>query len=194
MWRAASRRQKATIVVALSLAVAAVASRPLRDTPLVPAHSAPSAAATMPSASPTLSAAATQAVADAPTPSVARTAAPTPSRSPATPAPAAPPTPQPTAAPTLVLGFTSLTSPVAKGSRATATVNTNPAASCTIEVVYRSGAATAGGLHPQTADGSGVASWSWQVGPKTASGTGPVTVTCSSAGLQKSVTRKLTVS
>lgn len=190
-WTAASRRPMATIVVALLITVAAVASygRPSGQTQAPPQPSGP-VAVTTPDASPNQSAVARESVSGTPRPSDAAT--PVAAAGQATPLPT-PPTPNPTAPPTLTLVFSSLTSPVARGSRATATVGTNPASYCTIVVAYKSGPTPGGGLQPLTADASGVASWTWKVGPRTGTGSGPVTVTCSSSGLQKSVSRALTI-
>jgi micrococcal nuclease len=91
------------------------------------------------------------------------------------------------------LTFTSLTSPIHRGSYATATVKTKPGAYCTIVVEYKSGPATAAGLGPKSASSTGVASWTWKVGTRTTLGSWPVTVTCSSGGLSKSVTKYLQV-
>jgi hypothetical protein len=89
----------------------------------------------------------------------------------------------------MALAFTSLTSPAARGSNATATVRTAPGAYCTIVVTYKSGPSKAAGLTPKNADGSGVASWTWKVGTRTTLGSWPVKVACSSGGLNKSVTK-----
>jgi hypothetical protein len=192
-WQAASRRQKITIGVALLIAVSGVAAltNPPDNQPpaLARATATPSAsvASVVPSA-----AAATETQA----PTEVATATPNPTAAPTarvTTAPTPRPTPVPTPRPTMTLTFTSLTSPIHRGSYATATVKTKPGAACSIIVEYKSGASTAAGLGPKTASGSGVASWTWKVGTNTTPGSWPVTVTCASGGLRKSVTRYLQV-
>ncbi len=54
--------------------------------------------------------------------------------------------------------FTSVPSPVKHGANATATVQTAPYASCSIEVDYKSGESKAAGLASRFADGMGVVS------------------------------------
>jgi outer membrane biosynthesis protein TonB len=204
-WMAASRRQKATIVVALLIAVAAVGSltAPSGDTHVAQAQPTATATPTRSPASATPSPAATESVIETPTFSQAAITVPTPVPTPVpsttrptpkpTPNPTPRPTPKPTPKPTLTLTFSSLTSPVARGSLATAKVNTKPGAYCTIVVVYKSGPSTAAGLSPHTANASGLASWTWKVGTRTTLGSWPVTVTCSAQGLKKSVTKYLQV-
>jgi hypothetical protein len=200
-WRAASRRQKATIVGALLVAVAAVASlaTPSGDTHVALAQPTATATPTRSAASATPSPAATESVIETPAFSQAATTVPTPVPTPVppttkpTPNPTPRPTPKPTPKPTLTVTFTSLTSPVARGSLATAKVNTKPGAYCTIVVMYKSGPSTAAGLGPHTANASGLASWTWKVGTRTTVGSWPVTVSCSAQGLKKSVTKYLQV-
>jgi hypothetical protein len=106
-------------------------------------------------------------------------------------APAAP-TPGPAPAGKLSVRFSELT-PTAPGGEATATVSTAPGASCSIEVVYRSGPSTASGLTPKTASSTGAASWTWQVGSRTTPGSWPVTVTCTLGSAHASATGQLVV-
>jgi hypothetical protein len=68
------------------------------------------------------------------------------------------------------IGVVSLTSPISAGGKAQLTIQTVPGAACSITVYYKSGASQAAGLGPQTADASGIVSWSWKVGPSTTHG------------------------
>jgi hypothetical protein len=70
----------------------------------------------------------------------------------------------------VTIDVVSLTSPIAKGSIASLTVQTTPGAACSITVYYKSGASEAAGLGSQTADASGQVTWSWKVGSRTTSG------------------------
>ena len=87
-------------------------------------------------------------------------------------------TPAPSAAP-VTLAFVDVSSPVAHGNSAHATVQTVADALCTITVTYKSGPSKAQGLGPQTAGSSGVITWSWIVGTRTTPGSWPIDVTCS---------------
>jgi hypothetical protein len=71
----------------------------------------------------------------------------------------------------------SLTSPVSPGAYATISVRTNPGASCSITVYYKSGPSKAQGLTPGAADDKGLCSWTWKVGPRTTPGTWSISVT-----------------
>lgn len=84
------------------------------------------------------------------------------------------------------LEIVSVTSPVSKGANATLIAKTSPNASCTITVYYKSGASTAAGLGPKTADASGIVSWTWKVGTRTTSGTWSIVVICN--GITKGTT------
>lgn len=84
------------------------------------------------------------------------------------------------AAAMLDVKLVSLTSPVAPGKSATLVVQTAPKAKCTAEVNYGSGKSRAKGLGPKNADAKGTIKWTWKVGTKTATGSWPVTVNCSS--------------
>jgi hypothetical protein len=93
------------------------------------------------------------------------------------------PTPTPTAVPTptpVPLDITKggITSPVAKGDKATLTIHTAVGADCKIEVEYDSGPSKASGLVEKTADAAGDVSWTWTVGQTTKTGSWPITVTC----------------
>lgn len=93
------------------------------------------------------------------------------------------PTPTPTAAPTptpipLDVTKNSMSSPVARGDKATLTVSTAAGADCKIVVEYGSGPSQAAGLGEKTADDAGGVSWTWTVGQTTKPGRYPVTVTC----------------
>jgi hypothetical protein len=101
-----------------------------------------------------------------------------------------PPTTKP--APPLTVAIVSLP-PTGQGSYATATVQTAPAASCSIQVEYKSGPATAAGLDPKTASASGAVQWTWKVGTRTTPGSWPVTVTCTRRSASESDQRFLTV-
>jgi hypothetical protein len=109
------------------------------------------------------------------------------------PTPSRRPTPSaPRAIASLAVKFTSLAA-VDPGSYATATIQTAPGASCSIDVEYKSGSSTAAGLDPKAADGSGAVTWRWRVGAKTTPGNWPVTVTCNEGGATAKGTRDLTV-
>jgi hypothetical protein len=110
-------------------------------------------------------------------------------------APAAPvaatlgPTPAPTAVPTptpvpLDVDKGSVSSPVARGDKATATIRTASGADCKIVVEYDSGPSQAAGLGEKTADADGAVSWTWTVGQTTKEGKYPITVTCFKAERQ----------
>lgn len=198
-WQAASGRQKITIGVALVIALGGLIQI------LQPSNGSPSTAAAASASFAPSQAVATETATPHPTPSLAMatatlapTASPQPTAAPtaqptATPELTAKPTLAPTPQPALLLVFTSLTSPIAAGSYATATVTTAPGARCSIVVEYKSGPSTAAGLEPKTANSSGIASWTWKVGTRTTPGSWPVTVTCSAGGSTKSVTQDLQV-
>jgi hypothetical protein len=116
------------------------------------------------------------------------TARPTTTRAPTT---TRPPTTQPPA-PALSVRIVSLPA-TGQGNPATATVQTAPRASCSIDVEYKSGPSQAAGLDPKTASGTGVVSWTWLVGTRTTPGEWPVTVTCSKGSDSQSDQRDLTV-
>jgi len=72
-----------------------------------------------------------------------------------------------------------LSTPVARGSAASMSVQTLPNSKCTIVVTYNKVAAHAAGLTVQTADDFGTASWDWTVSPSAPIGKGMAKVTCS---------------
>ena len=184
-WTAASRRQKATILIAAILGLGGLASLSQPATVPGPSAGQPPGApveTTAPAETPTTAAAATASAAGSPKLNPKPTAKPTPKA-----------TPKPTPKATLSLAFTSLTSPISPGSDATATSRTAPGAYCTITVEYASGPSKAAGLGPTTTGSSGVASWTWKVGTRTTPGDWPVTIDCSKNGLSRSVTRDLHV-
>ena len=80
------------------------------------------------------------------------------------------------------LEIVSVTSPVSSGSNATLVAQTIPGAECDITVYYKSGASTASGLYPKTADSSGRVSWTWKVGTRTTPGSWQIVVEASSGG------------
>lgn len=98
------------------------------------------------------------------------------------PPPVPPSPPAPPAATALTVTFGSLSSPIAAGKTATASIQTAPNANCSIVVSYKSGPSTAQGLVPKTANVNGLASWSWTVGTNTTPGSWPVDVTCTANG------------
>lgn len=71
-----------------------------------------------------------------------------------------------------------ITSPVAPGSNASITVETNPTSHCSIAVVYNQVASADSGLTTKAADESGVVSWTWTVDKTAPNGIWPVKVTC----------------
>lgn len=83
-------------------------------------------------------------------------------------------------APPSATGFilTQLTSPVARGGNASATIQTGAGVACSIGYVTPSGnRSTAQGLVPETADGNGICAWTWKISSTTKPGTGTVTIT-----------------
>jgi LysM repeat protein len=88
------------------------------------------------------------------------------------------------------LTVSSLTSPVSVGGNATLRAMTTPGASCSISYAPASGTnSRADGLVPKVADGTGVISWTWEIGPGTGRGPGSVRVSC--AG--QTVTREIVI-
>lgn len=210
-WTAASRAQKLVILIALLVSLGSLPGL-TSPAPLPPPAEPPVAAGVTflatgvdlsprapESAAPALTASPPTPFAT-PTPTATPSPTPTPMRTPsATPTPR--PTPRRTPAPTLIakpsirlsLAFRSLTSPVHRGSNATASVHTAAGAQCDIEVEYKSGSSTAAGLLPKDADSAGNVSWTWKVGTRTTPGSWPVIVTCSKAGQTRSVTKDFQV-
>jgi hypothetical protein len=203
-WSAASGRQRATIITAALVALLALgslgapASPPsaggqgaadaARSQPTVTAASfgaASAAASADASASGEPVAVASTTVSPSATPRP--TAAPTPKLTPV-------PTPKPTPRPaSLTLTFASLTSPISRGSDATAVASTTAGAGCSIVVEFASGPSQASGLGSKTASSAGSVSWTWKVGSRTTPGSWPVAITCSAGGATKSVTKYVTV-
>ena len=200
-WRAASGRQKGTIVIALLVAVAGLtqlgSSQAAGPTT---ALRAPSATAPLRGPSAIAGAtprAATASAAGASTPpavvSPSSALAPTPPPTPR-PTPRPTPTPKPTVKPaTLTIRLVSLTRTVSRNGTASITVRTTASARCSIEVDYASGPSTAAGLVAKTASSSGLASWSWKVGGRTTRGTWPIHVTCSRSGMSATLSTSFTV-
>ncbi|CAN5555098.1 hypothetical protein BH20CHL6_BH20CHL6_06660 [soil metagenome] len=93
----------------------------------------------------------------------------------------------------MTVGFTRLTTPIYRGSRATAAVSTKPGASCTITVTYKSGVSRAAGLGRKTASSTGRVSWTWTVGSSTTPGRWPVKVRCTKNGVSASATKYIKV-
>lgn len=125
----------------------------------------------------------------APEPGSSRAPAPGPASAPAPPPPATDPEP----ATELSVTFTSVTSPVKAGSKATAAVATVPGASCSVTVTYKSGPSKAQGLDPKSASSAGEASWTWTVGSRTTTGDWPIDVTCELGGTSASARTLFTV-
>jgi uncharacterized protein len=71
-----------------------------------------------------------------------------------------------------------LTSPVARGSTASMSVQTLPASKCTIVVTYGKAVVHTAGLTTQTADDFGTAAWDWTVSKTAPIGKGSAKVTC----------------
>jgi len=104
---------------------------------------------------------------------------------------AAAPTPVVTASPAAVQAVVTFVNgplTVPNGQNATLEVKTTPNTACSIEVDYKSGAATAAGLVPKTSDSAGNVSWTWKVGANTTPGVWPITVTCGGSFGQTHIT------
>jgi hypothetical protein len=74
-----------------------------------------------------------------------------------------------------------VTSPAEAGSIATLVASVSSARSCSVTVLYKSGAARAQGLVPKRPR-DGRVSWTWMVGTRTPPGRWPIVVSCGSAG------------
>ena len=81
----------------------------------------------------------------------------------------APPEPTETTAPAGIV-FLSWPETVRRNEDATVVIQGQPGVKYRIAVYYSSGASTAAGLEPVTADSSGQASWTWHVGGRTKPG------------------------
>jgi hypothetical protein len=191
-WRQASRKQRVAIVAAVVVGLGGLSALGNAVSPTPSATpGATLSALTTPTASPTPAASATPTGAPTATPTSAPTATveptlePTPSVEPTL---DLAPTPEPTEVPPLAVTKSSLTSPVRRGSTATVAVKTAAGASCSIDVVYKSGSSTAAGLYPKTASSTGKVSWSWKVGTRTTAGTWPIYIDCSKGDQQGSLT------
>jgi hypothetical protein len=183
-WRAASRRQKVTIAVALLFALGGVAtlaapagtlpagqpSTALGSSTGGPSVGASSIAATAVPTEALVTAAASS------NPTAKATPKPTPT---ATPKPTPRPIPKPTPKPVvLTVRITSVTSPAYRNSYATLGARTHAGARCSIEVDYASGPSSAAGLLDKTATSGGTVGWTWKIGGRTTLGTWPIYVSC----------------
>ena len=121
-----------------------------------------------------------------PTPTLIRTPSPTPAETP-------PSTTILTVPPSLFAQIVSLTSPIARGNKATLEADTLPGAQCSITVRYKSGPSKAKGLQLSQADNQGTVSWTWTVGGRTTPGSWPIEVSCTSDSRQAKVTTELFV-
>jgi hypothetical protein len=72
-----------------------------------------------------------------------------------------------------------VTSPVARGHRATLVARVAPVRRCSIAVYYKNGPAH---LNPKMLVGGGLVSWTWVVGRSTPLGRWPIKVACGSSG------------
>lgn len=72
-----------------------------------------------------------------------------------------------------------ISSPIARGGEALASMKSYPDASCSIKVMYNNVASTESGLLTKVADDFGVVSWSWTIAQTDPIGSWPVDVTCS---------------
>jgi hypothetical protein len=72
-----------------------------------------------------------------------------------------------------------VTSPVARGHRATLVARVAPVLRCSITVYYKNGPAH---LKPKPLVGGGLVSWTWVVGKNTTPGRWPIKVACGSSG------------
>lgn len=103
-------------------------------------------------------------------------------------APAPQPAPAPTAPAATGVTITREPGTVSAGSTASVSAKAAPGVTCSITVMYKSGASTAQGLGPKTTSGDGSVSWSWKVGTRTTPGSWPVTVTCGGQSARTAVT------
>jgi competence protein ComEC len=89
--------------------------------------------------------------------------------------------------------FAHVTSPIKRGSQATASVATTAGAGCNITVTYKSGPSSAAGLDPKSASTDGSVSWMWTVGSRTTAGDWPIDVRCEHGGENAAARSMLTV-
>jgi hypothetical protein len=80
------------------------------------------------------------------------------------------------------VAINALTTPVAIGTNASASIATTAGSKCTIVVTYANGISTDSGLAPKQADDYGSVTWTWTIGASVAPGTGTVKVTCAYNG------------
>jgi len=87
-------------------------------------------------------------------------------------------TPPPATNPTSPEGVSidTLTSPVAAGSPASVSVQTDNTSICTITISYS--ASNISSLKPDTTNPYGVAEWTWTIPPTTPAGNYPIKITC----------------
>ncbi len=88
------------------------------------------------------------------------------------------PTEQPTEppAPQYEIQLKSITSPVARGQKATVEIIGKPNTEYTISVIYSSGPSKAQGLEPAVSDADGQVSWTWRIGASTSTGKKEITI------------------
>lgn len=72
-----------------------------------------------------------------------------------------------------------VTSPIARGALASASIKTYPGATCNIKVLYNNIPAEETGLTDKIADVYGVVNWDWTISNSAPEGTSPIHVTCS---------------
>lgn len=85
------------------------------------------------------------------------------------------------------LALVTFAATVARGSSPTLAVRTRAGATCTMQVTLPSGRiSTAAGLGSTTADGSGLAAWTWHVSTATGPGTATAQVRCPTGSLTRS--------
>jgi hypothetical protein len=105
-------------------------------------------------------------------------------------------TPDPTAKPDaspIPVKVTSVSKSVRRDGTASVAIKTNPGATCSIDVQYKSGSATAKGLDPKKAGTTGSVVWKWKVGRNTTKGTWPIEIDCRLGDRTGSASTKFTV-
>ena len=80
------------------------------------------------------------------------------------------------------VAINALTTPVAIGTNASASIATTAGSKCTIVVTYAGKVSTDSGLGPKQADDYGSVTWTWTISSTVAPGTGTVQVTCAYNG------------
>ncbi len=101
--------------------------------------------------------------------------------------------PRARAAGAVPLHIVRLTSPIARSTTASLTIQTAAGAGCTVRVRYRSGPSRAAGLEEKTAGREGRITWSWRIGNKTALGKWPIDIACTAEGAQSQLSAAVTV-